>query len=141
VKYFGHTEVVLDSGVYKAIVIEHVAGYSSKDRKVIRYIERNRTYAEIEYTLQMMLVLGIIPFDFQFIVKADGSIKVIDMDMYETFNTLEENGLTENGAMRVRTKLSIRGFDQRPIFTPSQFWNPGMLPEPVPSSIFSGMYF
>ncbi len=96
-KYYGVADIQLQKGhTQKAYLSEYVEGIVSKDSKVVSNI-RNITMRQVETAFRELLQADVLPLDFQFIVQKDGSIKIIDTDLYQSRNTLQNNAQIRDG--------------------------------------------
>lgn len=104
-RYYGVANIQIKSGrSQKAYLSEYVEGIVSKDSRVVSNISQI-TMLQIETAFRELLNADILPLDFQFIVQRDGSIKIIDTDLYQSLNTLKLNLLIRDGYATPRSEV------------------------------------
>lgn len=79
--YLGLVKVQRGSELLTAIAFERVEGIFSGDPAVGRVLNQ-KSLEQLNAAIDRLFAAGMIPLDFQFMVKPDGSIQVIDTDLY-----------------------------------------------------------
>lgn len=88
--YLGWTEILRADQPNKAIVVAWSDGIVSTTDEVLPLVRR-RTMEEVERKIHRLLDADILPFDFQVMVRSDGSTLVIDPDRFASRQLIEKN--------------------------------------------------
>jgi hypothetical protein len=105
--YAGHSTIDIGGGPLRVVLTEFIDGYSSKDLRCTNYIS-DKTREQVPKAFRQIMQCGILPVDFQFMVRPDGGIKVIDVDIFATRECILENYFIGNEHWGTTVQHSVK---------------------------------